>query len=256
MGARPVMSLNESLYELFLVDQQVRGLEGRLDGARRHARTQQVKLDQLRQQSIELSDQLRHARANEHNLEKEAEGLEERIGRLREQMNSAKNNKEYSAFLVEVNTLKIDKEKIEEGALEQLSRIEALQSQIEAVEAERSEQEKIKQLADEKFAARQAEVGDQLEQVKRHRAEAAEAVPPTERAVFEKLAESLDGEAMAPVEREDPRHMEFTCGGCYMSIPTEPVNQLISQDKLVRCTSCQRILYLDKTLQEAMGSRG
>ena len=249
------MSLQESLYELYVVDQRVRGLEGRLEGAQRHARTQQAKLDRLDQQLSELRDQLRHDRAAEATLESEAEGMEERIGRLRDQMNTARNNKEYSARLVEVNTLKTEKGKLEERALELMSRIEEFGARVEAVEAERAEQEKVVALAEGKLADRQAEVGDQLDDARSQREEAAKAVPADELAVFDRLAESLDGEAMAPVEQEDPRRTEFTCGGCYMGIPVDVVNRLFAQDKLIRCTSCSRILYPGKQVREAMGGK-
>ena len=75
-------------------------------------------------------------------------------------------------------------------------------------------------------------------------------------ATFDRLADNFDGEAMSPVIQEDPRDMEFTCGGCYMSIPPETVNKLYStQEKLVFCPSCRRILYLEKSMKESMGSK-
>jgi predicted nucleic acid-binding Zn-ribbon protein len=250
------MSLNDALRELFLVDQQVRGLSRGLDSAKAHARGQQAKIDQLNRQLTELSGQLRQTQATEQNFENDANAIDARINRLREQMNSAKTNKEYSAFLVEVNTLKADKAKIDERALELLGQIDTFKAKIADLKTRLAEQEKIKAMADEDVKRRQAEVGDQLARLKAQRDEAASKVAPTELAIFERLADSMDeGEAMAPVNQEDPREMEFTCGGCYMSIPVERVNQLVTHDKMVRCTSCTRILYLSNEVKESMGIR-
>jgi predicted nucleic acid-binding Zn-ribbon protein len=249
------MSLNDALRELFLVDQQLRGLSHGLDAAKAHCRSQQSKIDQFNRQLTELTGQLRQTQATEQNFENDAASIEERINRLRDQMNSAKTNKEYSAFLVEVNTLKIDKGKIDERALELLGQVDTLKAKIEDIRTRLAEQEKIKAMAEQEVAKRQAEVGDQLAVLKTQRDAAAAKVSPSELAIFERLAESMEGEAMAAVQQEDPREMEFVCGGCYMSIPVERVNQLVTQDRMVRCTSCTRILYLSSEVKETMGIR-
>lgn len=246
------MGLNTALRELYLVDQQVRGLETRLDGARRHVRAQQVKMDQLNQQVNELSEQLKTAQAKAGTMESELAGIDERVNKLREQMNAVKTNKEYSAMLVEVNTLKADKGQLEEKALEVMSQVESLQTQLTELQAKTEDQKKIKALADKQLADRQAEVGDQLANLKAQREQAASHVPPDVLAVFDRLADNYDGEAMAPIIEEDRRRLEYTCGGCYMQIPIERVNQLITQDQIVRCTSCSRILYIEPQLKEQM----
>jgi len=249
------MSLQQALYDLFLVDQQVRGLEGRLTGARRLVAAQQEKLDQLAAQAGELRDQLKHTQASEANLESEASGVEQRIGALREQMNTARNNKEYSALLVEVNTLKIEKDKVEEQALELMNQIETLSTELEQLQNAVAEQQKVLAHARRQLDERTAEVADQLEQVRARRETAARAVPPEELAVFNKLAETLDGEAMCELVVDDPRTMELSCGGCFISQPPEIVNQLMSTDKMVRCSSCSRILYITDKVKDAMGIR-
>ena len=250
-----MMSLNDALYQLYLADQQVRGLASRLEGARRDVRAKQARIEQLQQQRQELDDQLQHARASEANLESEAQDTEQKIEEHRQQMNTAQTNKQYQALLVEVNTLKSDKSKTEERALEMMTQIESLQKRLAEVDEALAEQQKIKQVADQKLEQRKEEVSDQLERAKRDRQAAAEQVPERARAEFERLADSTDGEPMAPVEAEDPRRMEFICGGCFMAIPVERVNQLMTGNELVLCPSCARILYLSQQTKEAMGIR-
>jgi len=249
------MALNDALRQLHTVDQQLRGLESRLEGARRHVRAQQTKLDQLKQQEAELQDQLRHAQTSVASMENEIASADEKIERLREQMNSVKTNKEYSAMLVEVNTLKADRSKLEEKALEEMSRVDALKSELEQVQSKIADQQRIKDHADKELADREAEVGDRLAELKTEREQAASHVPAEALQVFDRLAETYEGEAMAPVIEEDRRRMEYTCGGCYMQIPVEKVNLLVSSDDLVRCSSCARILYFESELKETMSPR-
>lgn len=246
------MGLNTALRELYLVDQQVRGLESRLDGARKNVRAQQIKMDQLNQQVNELSDQLKQSQAKAGTMENEVNTIDARVTKLRDQMNAVKTNKEYSAMLVEVNTLKADKSQLEEKAFEIMTQVEAQQKQLADLNARCVDQTKIKTLADKQLAERMGEVGEQLAAIQAQRVQAATHVPPDMLAIFDRLADNYDGEAMAAIIEEDRRRLEYTCGGCYMQIPIERVNLLITQDQLVRCSSCQRILYIEPQLKEAM----
>ncbi len=67
-------------------------------------------------------------------------------------------------------------------------------------------------------------------------------------AIFERVAETYDGEALTPVEQQDEKKDIYSCGGCFMGIPTEMVNILLTKDELLRCPSCTRILVLMQTM--------
>lgn len=249
------MALNDALYKLYLVDQQVRGLESRVSGARRYARAQQAKLQELEAERERLVNQLHHAEASGNNLENEIASTDERINKLRDQMNAVKTNKEYSAMLVEVNTLKADRSKVEDRALEIMGEVESLKGQVETLDASIAEQRKVTEMAEQELNQRHGEVADRLEELKTERDEAAKELPAEALQVFDRLADTMDGEAMAPIIEQDRRRLEYVCGGCYMQIPVERVNQLITADEMVRCPSCKRILYLEPELKDAMGVR-
>ena len=250
------MSVLDALHQLYLADQKVRGLESRMHGASGNVRANQLKLEQAQQAHRELADQLAHTKATEATLESEASGIDERIAKLREQMNTAKTNKEYSAFLVEVNTLKADKSKLEDQAIDSLTKVDDLTKRTAEAEALVAERVKIKELADKELADRQAEVRDSLEEARAERQVVAKEVPDTPLALFEKLADMFDdGEAMAAVEQDDPRLSDYTCGGCYMTITMENVNKLMTGEGVVQCNSCSRILYLSQQVKETMGVR-
>lgn len=247
------MSLQEQLHQFFLLDQQIRGLRTRLDAATRRLKIQQTKIDQLARQRQELTDQLRQVQAAASGFELESKRIEERVARLREQMNTAKSNKEYSAMLVEVSTLKNDKSKVEDQALEQMAKADLLKQEVSEVEAKVAEQQKLVAGAEAEVQESKAEVGDRLNELTAQRNAAAAELPPDVLAVFERLADANDGEAMAGVIEESRRNMEYTCGGCYMQIPVERVNALITRPSdLTVCPSCGRILYMDEQLKSSM----
>lgn len=250
------MSLQEQMRALYLLDQEVRGLRSRLDAAIRRQQAQQNKLEQHQRQYTELEEQIRLGQAKAGALELQVKAAEDKIAKLREQMNTVKSNKEYSALLVEVNTLKVDKSKLEDEALARMGEVDALKQHLEQVEEKIQQQQKLVDLAAAEVASARAEVGQRLEEVTAQRDAAADQVPQEARALFNRLAQNYEGEAMAPVEEADRRRMEYNCGGCYMSLPIERVNALMMKpDDLVTCPNCGRILYLDQELKSAINSK-
>ncbi len=250
------MSLIDLLKTLYLVDQQVRGLESRVNGAKRLVNTQNAKLEQLLIKRDELQDTLKHTQAQATKLEKDSDDLEKKIEHSRRLMNNVKTNKEYSALLVEVNTLKADKSHIENQALEQLANAETLGTELDELLQRIESQQKIKEVAKKEPATRHAEVSPRLEQLKIERDAATTHIPHGPLAVFERLVNNDDdGEALVPIIETDRKRHEYICSGCYIKIPLERVNLLFTQDKLVHCPTCKRILYVEDELKEALQTR-
>ena len=249
------MSLSEKLRELFLLDQQVRGLRSRLDSALRRLEVHKTKLSQLNRQRDELVAQYKTARAKAMGLELQIKEADERISKLREQMNNVKTNKEYSALLVEVNTLKSEKSKIEDQALGELGQADEIDKQVKELEATIADQEKILHLAEKEVQDCRGEVGARLESLTIERDAALNELPQEAKQQFQKSAQLHDGDGMAAVIEESRRHKEYTCGGCYIGLPVERVNALMVSDLIVVCPSCGRILYIEAELKTAMKSK-
>ena len=124
------MQLTEKLYDLFLLEKQIRGMQSRLDSATRRCSAQQAKHDQLLRQQEEMTDQLKHGRAKANDRESMAAEIEQKIAHQRELMNNVKSNKEYSSLLIEINTYKLDKENAEQEALEQMSAVDLMDQEL------------------------------------------------------------------------------------------------------------------------------
>ena len=249
------MSLQAKLYQLFLLDQHVRGLSTRLNAARARQKAQQAKLDQLSQQQRELSEQFKQVAAKAANLEREANDVETRIGLIRTRMNSVTSNKEYSAMLVEVSTIKIEKTKKEDEAIKQMEERERVGSQVKDVEAKIEEQRKLVAGAEKEVGDRLSEVGQKLDEVTKQRDAAAAELPENAMAQFKRAANTHDGDALASVVEEDRRYHEYSCGGCYMGLPAERVNSLMTKrDDIICCPSCGRILYVGDELKSSLAA--
>src|SRR5262245_61112526 len=103
------MSVTESLLRVFRVDQQLAGLQSRLRAAERFLDEQTRQLTQLESKRDGVNQQLKQTQAVVADHEGEMKRLDAKVETLREQMNSARTNKEYKAFLTEMNTFKADR---------------------------------------------------------------------------------------------------------------------------------------------------
>ena len=200
-----------------------------------------------------MSDQLKHNKATAALLESDASGLETRVAGLREKMNSVTSNKEYSALLVEVNTGKIAQGKQEEIALAAMSKVDELSAELETLTASVEEQTRIAKAAAADVKEARSEVGEQLDTLTGERDQAGEPLPPAVRKQYDRLCHVHDGEAMAGIEEQNKRRMEYTCDGCYTQIPVETVNALLSKpDSVTTCGSCERILFVSDEIRSSL----
>lgn len=252
------MTLQEQLTELRQLDARVRGMSQRQNAATRRFTAQSDRLQLLRRQRAELESQQKIMQAKATTLEKKVAEMDARVATLRDKMNSVTSNKEYSAMLLEVNTLKVDKGKAEDEALEQMAQVEALRKRIEEAAQKVADQEKLVAGAEKEVAEAKTEVGAKLDEATAARDAAAEKISPDVLAVFNRLAEQFDGEAVCEIEEQDRRRMEYTCGGCYMTVPVERVNGLIMRpDEMIQCPNpnCGRILTINAELKTAIGAK-
>ncbi|MEM1212375.1 MAG: hypothetical protein AAGI68_08765 [Planctomycetota bacterium] len=247
------MTLQEKLWALHLVDANIRGLRSRLDAAARRKTALSRKLDHLRQQQTELEQQHKEHAAHAATLESEANGVEGRIETLRDRMNAVTNNKEYSALLVEVNTLKADKSKIEDRSLEGLSKVEEIAEQLAAVAGEVEKQQKLVDAAGTEVVEAEAEIADRLSELETERSQTASAVPDDALKSYDKLSEDYDGEALAEIEEYDRKRMEYHCGACNTRLPIEKVNAtLTSTDDIYPCPFCDKLLIAKDRLRAGL----
>src|SRR5262245_34421386 len=118
------MTLTDNLLALFRVDKQARGLRGRLESAQRYLSAQNKQIDGIEQQRQELEARRRQLQARIHNVETETKVLDERIEKLRTELNSASTTKAYSAVLTELDNVKKSRSELEDGALKEMEQIE------------------------------------------------------------------------------------------------------------------------------------
>jgi predicted nucleic acid-binding Zn-ribbon protein len=239
---------NVALVKLFRADQALREAQERLDAATKNVRIQERKANDLAEKLKLAQTKHRELQARGANLDLDMRSRDAHIEKLRTQQQAAKNNKEYQAFLVEINTQKVDRAKVEEDAMKVLEETEKGGKEVAElttmVESERTKLGQMKSQMSDTVAKLQAEI----ESYKKPREEAAAALPKKARDMFDRLAEHHDGEAMSPIMKPDRRKEEYVCSACMMDLVTDVYNRLHTRDEMVFCPSCRRILYIPDEL--------
>ncbi|MGA2232342.1 MAG: C4-type zinc ribbon domain-containing protein [Tepidisphaeraceae bacterium] len=239
---------NISLVTLYQADQKVRAAQARLDEASHNIRVQERRLADCLEKHKLATAKLKEQQTQSSALELDIKTRDEHIERLRTQQQTAKNNKEYQAFLLEINTEKVEKEKIEEQTLKVMEQVETLAAEHKELTAvldgERSKLDKLKAQLGDKLKALQAEV----DSLKPARDQALEAVPAKYRDAYTRLADRFDGEALSALSKPNRRLEEYVCSACNLDLVVDVYNKLHTRDDLVFCPSCHRILYIPDDL--------
>lgn len=232
------------LIKLQSVENRLRAVKSKLARCRRTVIFQENQLRTLQNGLEAKREEIKLTRVQVDRLELELKGGDERIAKLRAALNMAKTNKEYAAILSELNTSKADNAKIENQVLDLMKNIEVDEAGCGQIQEQIDEQKtKVNQLrrdTEVKAAKYEAEIKD----IQAEWDQMAKTIPPEVLKVFKRVAETYDGEVLAAAGKENEKTEVFSCGGCFMRLPAENVNQLMTKDDIIRCSNCTRILIL------------
>jgi predicted nucleic acid-binding Zn-ribbon protein len=159
-----------------------------------------------------------------------------KIDDLTVKLNLVKKNEEYKAIQNQIAHDRTAIGKHEDEVLQGLEVVEARKAELTAAEAE------LKAFADE-VAALKKTMEDQEAAQKAQLAEleaaivAAEShIPGEGREQYKRIVRQLGSDALAAVEGG-------SCLGCYTSVTSQMLNELINRETLTFCKSCGRLLY-------------
>jgi len=232
------------LIKLQRVENRLRAAKTKLARCRRGVLFQENQLRTLQNGLEAKQTEIKQTKLQVGRLETDLKERDQQIDKLRNHLNLARTNKEYSALLTELNTAKADDSKIETQVLELMKIVETDEASCEEIKSQ-IEQQRVK--VDEIRKEAEAKAVDIEKDVADVQAEwdaAAKEIPAESLRIFSRVAETYDGEALAEVEQVNENTQSFSCGGCFMGVPAEIVNVLSAKDDIVRCSNCTRILYL------------
>jgi predicted nucleic acid-binding Zn-ribbon protein len=243
---------NIALVKLLRADAALREAQEHYDSAAKTVKIQERRLADLHEKLKLAQTNLREQQTRSGTLELDIKSRDARIEKLRSQQQNAKNNKEYQAFLTEINTEKIDKGKSEDEELKVMEQVEKTTAEVKALQGQIEEASKLHQATKDQLGGRLSELQAEIDKARPVREEAAAAVPAKPREMFERLAERYEGEAMAAISRPNKRREEYVCTACNMDLVVDIYNRLHTRDETIFCPSCRRFLFIPDDLPPEM----
>ena len=226
------------MLELQRLDQTTAALRADLEGMPKRQREADAKLSGERTALSAAKDALTHAVAERKKLELDVQQWKDRAKKYREQSSSVKTNEAYKALQHEIATAEGEAGKAEDIVLEQMMAIEEAERRVKHLEAELKESEQAiaaeKKDIEEQFAGKkkawEAATAERRAIAKKIQEEVLE--------LYERIAKKHPGTALAQVR-------DGQCKACGLRALPHTIQQLESDtdEELLRCESCGRILY-------------
>lgn len=232
-----------NLRELHALHQRSKAIRDRLTSGPKTVNSRQLTLTN-RQAALETSRKtLQDARVQIKKKEHTVQSLNARIDDRTVKLNTVKKNEEYKAIQNEIAMERKQIEKIEEETLLEMEKVEELASKLAVEEAEvkalTAEVSALRQLVESQAAGQRAQLGELESAV----VEAEGLIPEDVRERYRRTVKQHGADAMAPVEY-DRKAQLASCSGCFVSVTTQGLNELLNGLHLIFCKTCGRLLYI------------
>jgi uncharacterized protein len=169
-------------------------------------------------------------------LEKDCAVVQQRVAKYKDQLMEVKTNREYHAIQHEIETFSGEVQKLEEQILEKMMEHDELTAALRTAEAALASDTTA--LGDERKAIEQEarELEGVVTAMTAERATLAAALDPLALAKFDTVYKRRHGIAVARVEGG-------LCAACHVRVRPQVLNDLLKNETIFQCESCQRILY-------------
>ncbi len=226
----------QRLKSLQEVDLEIGRIELKIAAGNAELEGRQELIDKYKGEIEESTVRLEEGEARRKQLEVETEETQAMIKERQGKLMKVQTNREYQSILKEIEDAKNANRQRDDEMIRLLEQAEFLEKkkeeQVALCEEEGSEYEKDS----ERISQESAELDAKREKVLKTRNTRVKKVRAALLRKYEQIREKRDGVAMVGVTKG-------VCLGCYMNVPPQLYNELLREDKLHSCPTCNRLLY-------------
>ncbi|HID98202.1 MAG TPA: hypothetical protein EYP57_08460 [Thermodesulfobacteriaceae bacterium] len=201
---------------------RLKGLQDTINAREKQIAALKERLTQLRGRKIEVEDEL------------ELETL--RMEKSKKKLTAVKTNREYQALQKEIEQIVSANSSREEELLAIMDESAAAEKETASVQKELEQFQKELEAEKKRVEEIQAETDRKIEHLIKDRKEVEKEVKPELLSKYRFLSERRAGIALAAVS-------EGVCSACNMNVPPQLYNELLRDEKILTCPSCQRLMY-------------
>ena len=225
--------------EIHRLRRSARLLQEQIERFPQQVKIQQAKAARVEENYKEAQESLKKRKVA--NLDKEAtlKATHSKIKKYEESLNTAADKKEYDALKHQIATCREQAVQLEDEILAGMGEVEERTAKLpeQAKGVEKAKQDLVQWEKDAR--ERHARQAEDLKETQARIKEAEEAVPPNQRAQYNRMIQAMGADALSPVQGHN-------CLACMTEITAQTYNDLLQQ-QFVFCKACGRILYLPET---------
>ena len=222
-------------------DRKIRRVEQELDRIGPERETLRAKAAAAQTRLESAKNRLKQIETERKRLELDVEGQKSQIEKYANQQLQTRKNEEYRALAHEIELCKETIIKIEDQEIALMEQGEAIQKEITRATQEVNETKKLVETQVAELDQREANLKKELADLQQGRTELAAAVDELTRARYERLRKSKGENIIVGVHHG-------VCGGCHMKLPAQVLVSCRSQQEIVTCINCGRILYYTRDM--------
>ena len=229
----------EKLIELEKVDREIARLSDEVAALPKRVAAIEEHLADDKAAVEKVKAAIKSNEASRRKLEQEIQGFQQKISKYRDQSSSVKTNDEYRALMHEIQFAEKEISGFEDKILELMIALESEEKSLKTAEA--GLKEEAAEVEKEKTAARLRTAEDEklLSELSGKRSGLRSGVSDSALAHYDRVMRQRKS-AIAEARGQK-------CLACFVMIRPQTWQDLLSNDQIITCSSCGRILYYDPT---------
>ena len=226
----------QHLVKLQTIDSELAELEKGKARIPKQIETGKADLQEKQNHLKTVQDTIAEMQKKRHALEMDVAIENDHIAKTKTKLSAVKTNKEYTAILVEVDSVKEKITQLEDKELELMEALEEKEKELPPFKALCKEEEQKFNDYKAKKEAEAERTQKELETMRVQRTELAGVLEAKWLAEYEKVAKARDGIAVVGIQ-------DSVCRGCYQQLLPQQVIDVKIGETINQCLRCLRYLY-------------
>jgi len=233
----------EMLLRLQKIDLKILTIKKELQEAPARFEALQESQAQKEQELTEMKEKLSTLQERRFEVEDELKMETERLRKSQKKLTLIKTEREYHAILKEIDEIKKANKSREDEILEAEEEIEKINNEIDAKNKEIKEVNAQLKSEEKTLSKKTKALEKEIARLTKERKKEEKDVQPALLSRYSFLKDKLGGLVVVSV-------INGVCAGCNMNIPPQLYNELLRDDKVYSCPTCQRFIYAESLDRE------
>lgn len=226
----------EPLLKLQEIDLKIKKLETEKTTAPQRLNALKNNLVIREEELKQLNEQLAEVKKRKIDIEDELEMETVRLNKSQQKLTSIKTNREYQALLKEIEEIKKANKTREDEIIAAMEELTTIETSIKIKKCETDDIQKEIDAEQAHLIQIEAELNGQLDIIMNERDVVIKDIRQDLLSRYHFLRDKRGGIVVVSVTRG-------VCNGCHMNIPPQLFNELLRDEKIHYCPTCQRLIY-------------